>query len=399
MNIIRPLHGETTTALLGRLVGKFLLLNVTIDGKPTSVCVSIKSNRAASWRRKDEDRRFPLKLDSPGFSVTVNTLVLSFDDVNILANNFFVIFEAIPLKAVDANGNVAVGKLQTDGAEIGQLLNALEQRLGDILAIDDSLHLSLDTSLHMLYKEVGHKGTPLMDGDGLSEYGEKLLAAFSESQGTYAKLPQLRGFGRDKRIQHLPTMKYAVLRYYMQHSPTNPLSAAHPLDYVDYELKPLHISKTLNWNCQSNPRTESVDLLLSLRGSPVFTEVKMAGDSFVSSAVVQLMYYACILSSEKQKVRLNREIGGFTSQEGWLCVIAEKRDETKSKNSGFTSDVNVAVSFFRHQETRKVLAPFFCGAVVLVIEKHSEPFCPTKDIPAFRVIKDGEHFVEWNQRQ
>jgi len=393
MNHIRPQPGETTAAVLRRSVGRVLLLNVMVDGAATSVCVNVEGGGSAAWRRKEEGKRRPLDLDSPGFSLTERTLVLVYDDVNMLANNFHAVREAMPAKAVKTDGSVAVGKLPRDGADMGHVLAELERRYDDLLAICTTLDVSLDTKLFSLRRAVGHSVGLMKDGD-VTEYATGVLSAFSESQRVYAGLPVLRGFGTENpgRGQNLPNKGDARLRYYMQRNPNNPLAASRPLDYVAYELKPLNISDGLKWNCSFDPRTESVDLLLSLAGSHVFTEVKMAGDKFVSAAVVQLLYYASILANDKQRERLAREIKGFPSQEAWLCVIAQQRDD-----AGFASDLGAAVSFLRHEETRETLGPFFCGAAVLVIEENPEPFCAMKGTPSFRVLRDGEHFIEWRK--
>jgi len=399
MKHIVPEPGETTTAVLRRS-DRVLLLNVTVDGAATSVCANVKGG-SATWRRKDEDKKRPLDLDSPGFSLTERTLVLNYDDVNKLGNNFQVIREAMPVKAVNPDGSVAVGKLSQKETGMGHVLTELERRSNDIMAIRDALKVPLNTRLFLLRRAVGNS-VELMKSSDLSDYGNEVLSAFSESQRVYAGLPVLRGFGTDNpgRKQDCPTRPADRRRFYMQQYPKNPLAASRPLDYVAYELKPLNISDGLKWNIvfdpqtetESDPRTDSVDLLLSLAGSPVFTEVKMASDGFVSTAVVQLLYYASILANDKQKERLAREIKGFTSHQGWLCVISEQRNDT-----GFASDLAAAVSFLRHQKTREAIRPFFCGAIVLVIEENLEPSCATKGVPSFRVVENGEHFIEWGR--
>lgn len=397
MNHIHPITGETTTALLRRSLGnRFLLLNVMVDGSATSVCVNVQSDGSAAWRKKEENKKRSLKLDSPGFALTDHTLVLSYEDVNMLANNFQVIFEAMPSAAVGLDGSVAVGKLSRDRAEMGHVLAQLEQRSKDILAIGQALELSLDTKLLILRRSVAHS-VRLMNGDRLSDYADEVLSAFSDSQKVYVGLPSLRGFGTENtgRGKELPNKRDARLRYYMEQNPTNPLSTSRPLDFVAHELKPLNIADTLKWNCCFEPRTESVDLLMSLSGSPVLTEVKMAGDKFASAAVVQLLYYGSVLANDTQKSRLIREIRGFTVQEPWLCVIVQQRDESKSKERGFASDLAATLAFLQTQETRRTLFPFFRGVAVLVIEVCPEPFCTERGIPSFRVIEKGEHFIEW----
>jgi hypothetical protein len=402
MDHIRPRPGETTTAVLRRSVGGVLLLNVTVSGEATSVCANVERSGSAAWRRKEEGKPRRLDLDSPGFSLTERTLVLNYEDVNTLANNFHAVREAMPAKAVKPDGSVAVGKLPRDGADMGHVLAELERRSDDIVAIRDALNVPLDTKLFSLRRAVGHC-VGLMKGGDLSDYANAVLSAFSESQPVYAGLPVLRGFGTENpgRGQDLPNKKGDRLRFYMQRNPKNPLAASRPLDYVAYELKPLNISDGLKWyfgfdsqpEKESDPRTDSVDLLLSLDGIPVYTEVKMAGDKFVSAAVVQLLYYASILVNDGQRSRLAREINkGVPSQEAWLCVIAQQRND-----SGFASDLEGALSFLRHEETRKTLAPFFCGAAVLVIEEKPEPFCAATGVPSFRVLPGDEHFIEWRK--
>ncbi|MFO0887605.1 MAG: hypothetical protein U0790_00510 [Isosphaeraceae bacterium] len=276
---------------------------------------------------------------------------------------------------------------------MGSLLAGLERRSADILAVCNSLELSLDTGLLSLRRSLPHS-VVLMEDGGLSDHANSVLHAFSESQTIYALLPQLRGFGTGNagRGQDLPSKRDARLRFYMQLKRDNPLRTSRPVNFVAYELKPLNISSGLRWNCASDPRTESVDLLLELSGSPVFTEVKMAGDKLVSSAVVQLLYYASVLANDKQRARLAREFDCFTTQEPWLCVIAEQRED-----AGFADDLAAAVSFLKHAETRRTLAPFFCGAVILSIRENPEPFCSVGGIPSFQTVENGEHFVEWRR--
>lgn len=386
---INPLPRETTRELLHRLVGRFIFLNVTVNGTVSSVCVNIRRDGAAAWRKVEDGVRRCLNLDSPGFGMTDRTLVLSYDDVNTLANNFQVIWEAVPPSAV-VEGGVGVGNVSQTGDDMRLLLAGLEQRSGDILAIEDALVVPLDTSLLSIRRALS-RSVVLTEGGGLSDNAKSVLAAFSESQRVYAGLPRLRGFGieNEKRGRDVPCRGDGRLRYYLQHNPVNSLATSRPLDYVAYELKPLNISG-LKWNCSCDPRTDSLDLLMSFGGSPIFTEVKMAGDKFVSAAVVQVLYYASILANDRQKDRLAEEIPGLRPQPPWICVIAQQRDD-----SGFASDLDGAVRFLQHQETRDVLSPYFMGAIVLVIQENGEPFCGTRAIPSFRAVEHGEYYIEW----
>jgi hypothetical protein len=311
----------------------------------------------------------------------------------VLADNFRLIREAIPPAAVGPNGNVAVGRLPKDGPDMRDVLSELEKRTSDICSICEALTYSLDTPSYTMRRALGNSVT-LMCGDSLSDYSRSVLAAFVESQNAYGRLPQLTGFGTDNvRGQDRPAKRDALLRWYMQHNPINPLGTNPQVDFVSYELKPLNIADSLNWTCSSDPRKDSVDLLLRLNGSPVFTEVKMGGDKFTSSAIVQVLYYASILANPFQVLRLNREVHAFTSQDSWLCVVVEER--SSSNNSGFGSDLEQSLAFLRHADTQAILAPFCAGCAVLVIREDREPFCRTRNIPAFRVEDNGQHFIAW----
>jgi len=179
----------------------------------------------------------------------------------------------------------------------------------------------------------------------------------------------------------------------MEHKPINPLQGHHPLNYVNYEIKPLNIADTIRWNCGTDPRTDSVDLLLSYQGSAVLTEVKMAGDSFVSGALVQILYYASITANESQHQRLRRKFPSLSHESLWLCVIAEERDEAKPNEAGFSADKDATVRFLKHQETKQVLGRYFRGIFVLVIREESTPFDQQKGIPAFRVVEECR--IDW----
>lgn len=394
MAIKRMLEGQTTKSVVRSLVGKHIVLNVTTSGDTTSVCTNIQQNGRAAWRRREKDKKFTLNLDWPGFSVTPESLVFSYDDINAYANSFQHIREAFPDAAFGPNGKVAIGKLPQDKGEMGAVLAKLERLLDSILEIEDCLSHSLDTPMYRLRRALPHN-VNLIKGDELSEYAQAVLAAFVESQQIYARLPELTGFGTaNVRGQERPGPRDQLLRWYMQHNPQNPLHTTPNINYVEYELKPLNISDRLKWTCSSDPRTESIDDLLALSGSPVLTEVKMRGDRLVSHAVVQLLYYASIMANTSQNTRLNREIQPFHPDRAWLCVIVEER--TNEDEPLFETDLRQALAFLNHRSTTSVLAPFYSGFIILVIREQSEPFCATRNIPAFRVIDDGQHVISFD---
>ena len=164
---------------------------------------------------------------------------------------------------------------------------------------------------------------------------------------------------------------------------------------MNYEIKPLNIADTIRWNCSTDPRTDSMDLLLSARDSAVFTEVKMAGDSFVSSALVQILYYASMMVNERQHRRLRREFPTLGPEPPWLGVIAEERDETKPNEGGFSADKDTTIGFLEQEETKRILGKHFRGIFVLIIREEPTPFDQEKRIPAFGVVEGEEWRIDW----
>ena len=394
MAVVRPQEGQTATSLLRKLVGKYVVLNVTTGGEETSVCVNIERSGSAAWRRKEKNKGFKLNLDWPGFSLTPGSLLLSYEDVNVLANNFHAVRDALPAKAVGPDGTAAIGTLPRDGDEMAHVLTGLEKRTSEIVAISSALELPLDTSLLTIRQQLGHSAN-LMTGGKPSTYGRSVLDAFIESQAIYAQLPELTGFGTDnERGQDRPGPRDALMRWYMQHNPTNPLGSSPAIEFVEYELKPLNISERLTWTCSCDARKHSIDLLLALDDAPVFTEVKMKGDKLASSAVVQLLYYASVVANGKQCSRLRREIRDFQSEKKWLSVVVEER--ASSDEPSYDSDLQKTLAFLKHDSTKSVLVPFFSGCIALVIREQSEPFCSARNMPEFRVIEGGQHFISFD---
>lgn len=394
MKIVRCELGQDAASLLRGKKGHMILLNVRVQGSDTSVCVFIKGPASASWRRSEKCKNFSLDVTQPGFAATNRTVMLDFNAVNVLSNNFQTIREIIPIAAINVDGRVAVGKLEQDSDDMGTLLSGLERRTDAITTIERAIEVPLNTPVFLLRQQKGQKEV-LVVNNGLSEYGNELLAAFEQSQGIYSQLPELRTFGTEnERLTTCPSQDGALLRDYMKQAPQNPLGTTRPIGFVDYELKPLHMSDGLTWDCTGDRRTDSIDLLLVLEGSPVLTEVKMKKDSFASTAAVQLLYYASTMANEMQARRLRREFPGkfphFADHCGWLGIIVENR-----VHPGFVEDVHSTAAFFQHESTRRTLAPFYRGAVLLVIEKHDEPFCVQRGIPPFQAIPEQQYFIDW----
>jgi hypothetical protein len=396
----RPMAEESASSLLHRMAGKrFLLLNVAVEGVLTSVCVNVTSDSKAGWRRKEKDVGMELDLDNPNFDLTDRTLALTFGDVNALAENFHDIYEALPSVA-RSTGKMAVGKLHRDKPGMGLLLSALEMRTDDIMMICQALDDPLDTDLFARYRSK-KKSVRLMNGDSPSETGTEILSHFCVSRQRHTMLPALREFGTKNaaRKKGQVYVRCSQLRRFLA-NPENSLGTINSLKYLDYELKPLNIASKHNWTStvKFDFRLASLDLLMSLNDNPVLTEVKMDGDGFVSSAIVQLLYYASILANDAQAARLIRSFPTLRKAKPILCVIAE--DRRGSEKVRFDDDLKESLLFLRHDSTALALRPFFDGALVVIIEERPDVGRTSEGVSGFRVTHDGEHlgehFINWN---
>jgi hypothetical protein len=85
----------------------------------------------------------------------------------------------------------------------------------------------------------------------------------------------------------------------------------------------------------------------------------MAGDTWTSSAMLQILFYGSMLSNGHQRRRLMRFFPDqFGSTQPWLGIIVENRDD-----KDFAADFEQAVTFASHSQTRKLLQPHFDGMI------------------------------------
>src|SRR5690606_39032827 len=102
------------------------------------------------------------------------------------------------------------------------------------------------------------------------------------------------------------------------------------LEYVAYALRPLRLSGAeFRWERQTqDARRLSIDLLCRFQGQPVWTELKMNGDTWTSSALQQILLYGAMVAGGHQARRLHSLYGAeFDQGRQWLAVLVEDRDD------------------------------------------------------------------------
>ncbi len=109
-------------------------------------------------------------------------------------------------------------------------------------------------------------------------------------------------------------------------------------------------------------------MLLAFDGAAVLSEVKMAGDKFMSTALVQLSYYAAAMTSQSQRSRIRRWFPIIDKEELWLSIIAETRDEHSSTERGFRDDTDSTIQFLESPPARQAFSPYFSGIFVITID-------------------------------
>jgi hypothetical protein len=393
LNDILVAEGTGASDFLAKNPGRYFLLNITRNGQLDAACLNVTKKGSAACRFLNDDVIAPVSLENPDFQLSPQTLRLSYGIVNTLGNYFETIRSVVPDAAFNKRERTSVGQLTRKSEAMGTLLAALQAKSKDIGSICDALQTNIDTPIYNLRKKTKRPLT-LATGSRLSSQGKTLLEAYSVSLPIYACLPELCGFGTENatRGKAKPNKRDARLRHWMHEQQSvqpNPLNSRYALNFVSHELKPLNIAgRNLTWNCSGNPRTDSIDLLLEYEGSPVITEVKMAGDSFLSVATVQLWYYAAVLASESQRNRIGKWFDNFSNNEKpWLGLLAQSRDENKSKERGFSDDLKSVLRFLSDDETKGAMGQQFAGALVLTVEENNG---------AYAIADGGEQRIDWS---
>ena len=384
---------EMASEFLASHTGRYFLFNIKRLGQTTAACLNIKKSGSGKCRFLGNSGAIATSSDEPGFELTSKTIYIPYTMLNMLGNYFEAIRCVMPSGVFNQQGRVSVGLLGRDSEMMGSLLGTLQEKTETICEIYVSLKTSIDTPIYSPRKGT-KKPVKLAVESKLSISGQSLLEAYGESLPIYSCLPELCGFGNENtnRCEEEPNKRDARLRFWMQDQKkqenANPLHSKHGLNFIAHELKPLNIAgRNMKWNCEGNPRTDSIDLLLEHEGSPVVTEVKMAGDKFLSVAAVQLWYYAAVLASDSQSNRLVRWFNEFSGRgKPWLGLLAQTRDESKSNERGFSDDLESVLVFLRNSETKNVMGHRFAGAFVIIIEEIGD---------GFAISNESDFRIDW----
>ena len=242
----------------------------------------------------------------------------------------------------------------------------------------DHDHRSLDSALFRPYRSYP-KIVTLFERGAATEQAATLLAEFQRTAELYSQLPELGAY-RDKSDVRSEDNgpRGQQFRSWMQRSGTISDGTCMTLDFVASELRPLRTSgENYQWKQNivddSSPtqdvcrdlRRVSVDLLLRFDGCPLWTEVKMLGDTWTSSAMQQILFYGSMLSSGNQKRRCRRHFSDqFQSFQPWLGILVEDQDDPK-----FLADYEQTLSFANSQITKSTLKVLFGSIVFGMIQE------------------------------
>ena len=248
-----------------------------------------------------------------------------------------------------------------------ELLTQLAQ---DQLSLDSALFRSCRSYL---------KAVTLFDHGTATEQATTLLTEFQQASEQYSQLAELGAYlDQNDFLSEDIGRRGDQFRSWLQRRGTITYGSGMTLDYVAHELGPLPISGVdfqWDWNSvdghtftesvSQELRRSSVDLLLRFDGRPVWTEVKMRGDTWTSSAMQQILFYGSILSSGNQKRRCRHYFPDhFQSFQPWLGILVEDRDAPK-----FVADYEQTLNFANSQNTKSTLKDLFGGIVFGIIQE------------------------------
>lgn len=352
--------------------GLQILTNVSFEGNaPEAIRLNLASPNS-SLRRSFLRDRFPRNA-SP-FAIHNPSVLLSSDQLAGLQDNFAVVHEVL--------GDERLGTISIESPAHEIMLPMFQARSHEIAWIDSVLEsLSLDSALYHSY--LGHpRSVNLFDQGMATTPAINLLNEFTEASDLYSQLPELRAYlvQGDVRVDEIGP-RGQQFREWLQKSSTITDGSGISLDYVAYELRPLRISGgCFRWNQKAadditpvdgvsgDLRRVSVDLLLRFDGFPLWTEVKMKGDTWTSCAFQQILFYGSMLCSGNQKRRCRRYFSNqFQGFQPWLGIIVEDRDDPD-----FLADFEQTLMLANSQITRTTLDGLFGGIVFGMIKKTSD---------------------------
>lgn len=337
--------------------GRFLLSNVTFEsGIPESIRLNVTHPNSSFRRAQSGVQTFPH--NTPPFELLAPSMLFSMNQLSDWQANFAI--------AHDAIGEVPLGKIKTKDPSLEQILSRFQARAFELAYIDHVLgSQSFQTPLYSKYRKVG-KQIELSNGGEPNTAGQLLLEQFEDAASTYAQVPELLSYfdQHGARAGELGPRGRQFQEWFSNAGQLAGIDGV-TLEYVAHELRPLRMSGSeFRWNQnEGDLRMLSVDLLCRYRNHPVWCELKMDGDSWTSSALVQVLLYGSMLCSSHQQRRCRRFFSPqFSDFRPWLGIIVEQRED-----DGFLEDFESALAFTNSNSAREVFQHYINGFLFLVI--------------------------------
>ena len=343
---------------LGGRSGGFILSNVTFDGgRPESIRLNV-SQPNSSYRRAQSSDVPTFPVHSPPFELLGSSMLFSMEQLRDWQTSL--------AAAQDVLGEVSLGSIKTSDPSLEEILSRFQARTFELAYLDHVLEtLAVETALGSTYRQVG-KRVDLRSNRESNLIGQHLLEQFEDAASTYAQVPELLNYFDQigARAGDLGPKGRSFQEWFRdaRHLTGNDGIA---VEYVAHELRPLRMSGAdFHWNQQEGDlRKISVDLLCRYRNHPVWCELKMNGDAWTTSALVQVMFYGSMLCSSHQQRRCRRFFSDqFSDFRPWLGIIVEQRED-----DGFQEDFESALAFTKSKPAREVFQHYINGFLFLVI--------------------------------
>lgn len=345
-------------AAVAEKTGRHVLLNAVFDsGAPEAIRLNLASPNCSYYRPSHGAQTF--SLDEIPFQVLSPAVLLSVSELAEWAANFTFVAEVV--------GDVSWGQVPQNDARNDVPLQKLQAVIDQLLYTDSLLRdLPVETDLYREYLK-HPRSLRLFDGDMVSDTGRELLTNFSQATICYSQVPKLRGYCIQESVREgeLGPAGEQFREWFQQARRLSRPAAEAGLEYVAYALRPLRLSGAeFRWEKQTqDARRLSIDLLCRFQSQPVWTELKMNGDAWTSSALQQIFLYGAMVAGEHQARRLQSHYGAeFDQGRPWLAVVVEDRDDR-----AFLEDFDQTLRFVQLPAATNAIQEHFAGIILAKI--------------------------------
>lgn len=340
--------------------GVHVLTGAVFDaGEPEAIRLNLATPNASCVRANGE--RLSFSRPTPPFELAAPAVLLSSQQVRDWQRNF--------VFAEDTFAGIQLGDVsQTDERNI-PMLHTLQCNAEQFLHVDRLMRSDfLDSQL--LHRYMRHPNSlRLVEDEQLTKDAGELITAFDEACSRAAELPELRDYlvQADTRVGNLGPHGEQFREWLAENSPIENVDG-HTVEFVAYNLCSARIAgPDFRWErpAEVDLRSYAVDLLLCIDGMPVWTEVKMVGDRWTSSALQQILLYGSMHSGSNQRQRRSRAFPQFdVGTRDSLGVLVECRDDER-----FQQDYEQTVEFARTTEFGQVFKNWFDQLIFMQVRK------------------------------